>query len=159
MGAAAEATVACLIEAQATARPQANYFTAAETGRALAFGELADSARRVAALLAREGCQPGGHVSVVMPNGLATVRLLLGAMAGGRCVNPVNLLSSPEQMRYVLDHADSRLVFASPDWAPRLREWARWWSAQLRRSRSWSRTPSTPARATFVWKRQTAANA
>jgi len=124
VGAAAEATVACLIEAQAMARPQANYFTAAETGRALAFGELADSARRVAALLAREGCQPGAHVSVVMPNGLATVRLLLGAMAGGRCVNPVNLLSSPEQMRYVLDHADSRLVFASPDWAPRLREWA-----------------------------------
>ncbi len=106
--AAGDATVAGLIEAQAAARGQANYFTAAETGRTLAFGELAGSARRVSALLAREGCPPGAHVSVVMPNGLATVRLLLGAMAAGRCVNPVNLLSSPEQMRYVLDHSDSR---------------------------------------------------
>jgi len=124
VAAAAEATVAGLIEAQAAARPQANYYTAAETGRTLAFGELAESARRVSALLAREGCPPGAHVSLVMPNGLATVRLLLGAMAGGRCVNPVNLLSSPEQMRYVLDHSDSRVAFASPDWAPRLRELA-----------------------------------
>jgi acyl-CoA synthetase (AMP-forming)/AMP-acid ligase II len=124
VAAAADATVAGLIEAQAAARPQANYYTAAETGRTLAFGELAGSARRVSALLAREGCPPGAHVSLVMPNGLATVRLLLGAMAGGRCVNPVNLLASPEQMRYVLDHSDSRVAFASPEWAPRLRELA-----------------------------------
>lgn len=115
-------TVGSLVAAQAAARGTANYFTSAETGATLAFGELAASARRVAGLLAREGYGPGTHVSLVMPNGLATVRLLLGAMAGGCCVNPVNLLSSPEQMRYVLDHCDSRVVFASPEWAPRLRE-------------------------------------
>ncbi len=119
-----EDTVGSLVEAQAAARGSANYFTSAETGATLSFAELAASARRVAALLAREGCGPGTHVSLVMPNGLATVRLLLGAMAGGCCVNPVNLLSSPEQMRYVLDHCDSRVVFASPEWAPRLRELA-----------------------------------
>jgi len=117
-------TVGGLVEAQAAARGSANYFTSAETGATLTFGELAASARRVAALLAREGYGPGTNVSLVMPNGLATVRLLLGAMAGGCCVNPVNLLSSPEQMRYVLDHCDSRVVFASPEWAPRLRELA-----------------------------------
>jgi len=117
-----EDTVGGLVEAQAAARGSANYFTSAETGATLSFAELAASARRVAALLAREGYGPGTHVSLVMPNGLATVRLLLGAMAGGCCVNPVNLLSSPEQMRYVLDHCDSRVVFASPDWAPKLRE-------------------------------------
>ncbi|NJD88810.1 MAG: AMP-binding protein [Betaproteobacteria bacterium] len=117
-------SVASLIEGQAAARGQARYFTSAESGAALTFGELAASARRVAALLGREGYGPGTHVSLVMPNGLATVRLLLGAMAGGCCVNPVNLLSSPEQMRYVLDHSDSRVAFASPEWAPRLRELA-----------------------------------
>ncbi len=56
-----------------------------------------------------------------MPNGLATLRILLGAMYGGYCVNPVNLLSSPEQMRYVLDHSDCALVFASPDWSEKVR--------------------------------------
>ena len=115
-------TVADLIEAQAAARPQATYFVATETGRALAFGELRESCARVAALLRDRGLAPGAHVSLVMPNGLATLRILLGAMWGGYCVNPVNLLSQPEQMRYVLDHSDCALVFASPDWAAKVRE-------------------------------------
>jgi acyl-CoA synthetase (AMP-forming)/AMP-acid ligase II len=56
-----------------------------------------------------------------MPNGLQTLRLLLGAMAGGWCVNPVNLLSQPEQMRYVLEHSDCRVVVASPEHEDRVR--------------------------------------
>ena len=97
------ASVRDLVESQAALRPDATYFIASETRRALTFGELRASCNRVAALLAREGAGPGAHVSIVMPNGLATLRILLGAMAGGYCVNPVNLLSQPEQMRYVLD--------------------------------------------------------
>jgi len=54
-----------------------------------------------------------------MGNGLGTMRLLLGAMHAGRRVNPVNLLSSEEQMRHVIGHADARLVVASPEWAVR----------------------------------------
>ena len=110
-----------LIDAQASARPDAVYFLATETGRTLTFGQLRDSCARVAALLAARGLQPGAHVSLVMPNGLATIRILLGAMWGGYCVNPVNLLSQPEQMRYVLEHSDCALVFASPEWAEKVR--------------------------------------
>lgn len=115
-------TVRELIDRQAAARPASTYFIATETGRALAFGELRDSCRRVAAWLGRRGLAPGAHVSLVMPNGLATIRILLGAMYGGYCVNPVNLLSSPDPMRYVLDHSGCALVFASPDWADKVRE-------------------------------------
>jgi hypothetical protein len=90
----------------------------------------------------------GDTVSLVMPNGLMTLRLLLGAMHGGCCVNPVNLLSQPEQMRYVLEHSDCKLVFAAPEWAsacasswPAARPCRSWWwptrdaSAGLRRAR------------------------
>jgi acyl-CoA synthetase (AMP-forming)/AMP-acid ligase II len=115
-------TVAGLVAAQARERPDATYFLATETGRTLTFGELDRSCRRVAALLGRLAGPPGAHVSIVMPNGLATLRILLGAMAGGYCVHPVNLLSQAEQMRYVIDHCDSRLVFASPEWAPKVRD-------------------------------------
>jgi acyl-CoA synthetase (AMP-forming)/AMP-acid ligase II len=117
-------TVAALIESQAATRPDATYFIATDTGRTLTFGELQQSSVRIAALIASHGVAPGSTVSLVMPNGLATLRILLGAMAGGYCVNPVNLLSQPEQMRYVLDHSDCRLVFASPEWAPKVRELA-----------------------------------
>ncbi|HUI99308.1 MAG TPA: AMP-binding protein [Usitatibacter sp.] len=118
-------TVGALVAARARQRPGAGYFVATETGRTLTFGELEASCRRVAALLGRIAGARGAHVSIVMPNGLATLRILLGAMAGGYCVNPVNLLSQPEQMRYVIDHCDSRLVFAAPEWAPKVREMAR----------------------------------
>jgi long-chain acyl-CoA synthetase len=110
-------TVAALVAAQAAVRGDATYFLAPDTGTTLSFGGLDRSCRRVAALLARRAGAPGAHVSLVMPNGIATLRILLGALAGGYCVNPVNLLSQPEQMAYVLEHSDSTLVFASPQWS------------------------------------------
>ena len=115
-------TVRALVDAQADARPDATYFIATETGRTLTYVELRESCRRVAAYLARHGLQPGTHVSLVMPNGLATLRILLGAMYGGYCVNPVNLLSGPEPMRYVLEHSDCALVFTAPEWTAKVRE-------------------------------------
>ena len=115
-------TVRALVDAQAAARPGDTYFIATETGRTLTFVELQHSCRRVAAYLARHGLQPGAHVSLVMPNGLATLRILLGAMYGGYCVNPVNLQSGPEQMRYVLEHSDCALVFVAPELAANVRE-------------------------------------
>ena len=115
-------TVADLIDAQARARPESVYFIATDTGRTLTFGQLRESCASVAAYLQARGLAPGAHVSLVMPNGLATIRILLGAMWGGYCVNPVNLLSQPEQMRYVLEHSDSAIVFASPEWSGKVRE-------------------------------------
>ena len=54
------------------------------------------------AWLQAQGLAPGDTVSLVMPNGLGTLQLLLGAMHGGFVVNPVNLLSQAEQMRSCL---------------------------------------------------------
>ena len=115
-------TVADLIDAQARARPESVYFIATETGRTMTFGALRSSCESVAQYLADKGLQPGAHISLVMHNGLATIRILLGAMWGGYCVNPVNLLSQPEQMRYVLEHSDSAIVFASPEWSGKVRD-------------------------------------
>lgn len=118
----AASTVHELIELQAAARPQAVYALSTEGGRkSIGFGELARGCRTVAAVLHAHGARQGDTVSVVMPNGLQTLRLLLGAMHGGLCVNPVNLLSQPEQMRYVLAHSDCRVVCVAPEWEARVR--------------------------------------
>ncbi len=116
------ATVRALIDARAAAQPQAPYLIATASGQRLSFGELAQSCRAVAAWLAARGLAPGAHLSLVLSNGPQTVRLLLGALYGGYCVNPVNLLSQPDQMRYVLEHADANVVFAAPDWVAHVRE-------------------------------------
>ena len=114
-------TVHELIERQANARPQARYATEAEGERSISFAEMARSCRAVVALLREQGCSPGDTVSLVMPNGLTTLQLLLGAMHGGWCVNPVNLLSQPDQMRYVLGHSDCRVVIVAPEWEAAVR--------------------------------------
>ncbi len=115
------ASVRDLIERQRVERPQAVYAIAADSGLALSFGELAVACDAVAGMLRTLGSQPGDHVSVVMPNGIGTLVMLLGSLHGGWCVNPVNLLSQPDQMRYVLEHADARVVLVSPDWEERVR--------------------------------------
>ena len=94
--------------------------SAAPNPVSISFAALSHYCGQVATLFKGQGLQPGDTVSLVMPNGLNTLRLLLGAMHGGWCVNPVNLLSSSEQMRYVLEHSDCKLVIASPDWAERV---------------------------------------
>ncbi|MGE0802937.1 MAG: AMP-binding protein, partial [Lautropia sp.] len=100
-GAATVATVRDLIDAAAAQRPDAVYALPLEAGTPLTYAGLAVDCRAFAALLAARGAGAGATVSVVMGNGLATLRVLLGTMFGGGCVNPVNLLSQPEQMRYV----------------------------------------------------------
>ena len=114
-------TVRALVERQAHVRPDAVYALEAEGPQHITFAALAHSCQQVAALLRSHGSVPGDTVSLVMPNGLSTLQLLLGAMHGGWCVNPVNLLSSEAQMGYVLNHSDCTLVIASPEWADTVR--------------------------------------
>ncbi|MEO6743531.1 MAG: AMP-binding protein [Caldimonas sp.] len=114
-------TVRALIDGQAAQRPDAVYAAATDSDERLTFAELARACRAVGALLRRHAIGPGDTVSLVLPNGLQTVRLLLGAMHAGCCVNPVNLLSQPEQMRHVLAHSDCKLVFVASDWEARVR--------------------------------------
>ena len=108
-------TVHALIERQARERPHSIYALATDSGASITFAQLAQDCRAVGAWLRAQGSNPGDVVSVVMPNGLQTLRVLLGAMHGGWCVNPVNLLAQPEQMRYVLDHSDCRVVVVNAE--------------------------------------------
>jgi long-chain acyl-CoA synthetase len=116
-----DCTVHALIEQRAAESPEAVYAIGLATGQTLQYGELARSCRRIGALLQSHGLRAGDTVSLVMPNGVQTLRVLLGAMHAGMVVNPVNLLSQPEQMRYVLGHSDCALVCVAPEWETRVR--------------------------------------
>jgi acyl-CoA synthetase (AMP-forming)/AMP-acid ligase II len=114
-------TVRELIERAARRWPDAVYAVDADQGRQLSYAGLAQACGRVAQQLRALGSTPGDTVSLVMPNGLGTVSWLLGAMHGGWCVNPVNLLSQQDQMRYVLAHSDCRVVLTCTEWEERVR--------------------------------------
>ena len=106
-----------LMDEQAQAHPEAVYVLEAEGVTALTYVALLSSCQSMARVFAQQGLVRGDTVSIVMPNGLNTLRILLAGMWAGHCVNPVNLLAQPEQMRYVLEHSDCKLVIASPEWA------------------------------------------
>jgi long-chain acyl-CoA synthetase len=114
-------TIRSLLDAAAQRRPGGTYALATESGHTLTFAELQAKAHKVAAWLLAQDTRPGDTIALVLPNGLGTLQWLLGAMQGGWCVNPVNLLMQPEGMRYVLEHSDCKLVLASAEWADRLR--------------------------------------
>jgi long-chain acyl-CoA synthetase len=115
------ATVFELVEGQAASRPDAIYAIDTDGEQSITFAGLRESCHHLGAALAAIGVLLGETVCLVMPNGLQTLRVLLGTMHAGCCVSPVNLLSEPEQMSYVLEHSDCRLVVTSPDWAERVR--------------------------------------
>ncbi len=120
-GADRAGTVHALVERGAARAPEAVYAVSLVDGRVQRYGELAAACRAVGALLRSHGLRAGDTVSLVMPNGLQTLQVLLGAMHAGMIVNPVNLLSQPEQMRYVLGHSDCKAVCVAPEWEARVR--------------------------------------
>jgi acyl-CoA synthetase (AMP-forming)/AMP-acid ligase II len=113
-------TIRDYVDHQAQERPDAVYLVAPETGRTLTYAGLQRSSRRLAHYLAALGIGPGERVALLMHNGYQTPRLLIGAMYGGYCITPLNLLAQPSQLEYVLDHCDTRIVFASLDQVERL---------------------------------------
>jgi long-chain acyl-CoA synthetase len=117
-------SIRALIQAQSSAQPLGIYALTAEPNAGassqISYQDLASACESIEATLQHNGLGAGDTVSVIMPNGLMTLRLLLGVMYSGMIVNPVNLLSQTDQMQYVLEHSDCKLIFANAEWIERL---------------------------------------
>jgi len=85
-----------------------------ETKRELTYGELLEQTASLAIDLQDRGIRPGAHIGLYLQNGLQTSRLFLSVMAAGYVVTPFNLLSTQDQLTWVLDHSDCELVFFGP---------------------------------------------
>jgi long-chain acyl-CoA synthetase len=118
-------TIRSLIDARAAQHPDKPFLLTApecdENGGAaahadvLTFAELRDDCRALETYFHEAGLQAGDVVSVFMGNGIHTARLLLAAMYSGLIANPLNLLCQPSQLRYIVEHSDTRMVFVSSD--------------------------------------------
>ena len=83
----------------------------ASRGAAVTFSGLRERCRLLQARFHAAGLRPGDVVSVFLGNGVQTATLLLGAMYSGLIVHPLNLLCQPSQLRYIVEHSDSRMIF------------------------------------------------
>ncbi len=82
------------------------------------YGELARrSAVLAGALTDRFGLRRGDRVALIMRNDPAYIELLFACWHIGLAAVPVNAKLHPKEHRYILDHAEARLCFATPDLA------------------------------------------
>ncbi len=76
----------------------------------LTYSELADRAARAAGMLVDLGLQPGDRVSVLAPNSLAMLEAHFAVPWAGGVLNALNTRLSPAELRYILEHAGSRVL-------------------------------------------------
>jgi long-chain acyl-CoA synthetase len=115
------ATLREVIDLHADGQPDAPFLLAPEPGTTVTFAALRATARSLGAELAANGIAPGDVVSYMLPNGVAAASVFLGAMYGGYVVSPVSLLAQDALIEYTLAHSETRIVFAAPEFADRLK--------------------------------------
>jgi long-chain acyl-CoA synthetase len=83
--------------------------------RSFSFDELEDLSSRVANGLVEAGVQPGDRVALFGPNCWEWLVAYYGIAKTGAVVIPVNVMLTPDEVRYVVEDSGTRAVVASAD--------------------------------------------
>jgi long-chain acyl-CoA synthetase len=83
--------------------------------RTLTYRELDDLSARLASQLRRRGVADGDRVSIYSQNRWEWVVAYHAALRAGAVVNPVNVMLTAEELRYVLSDCGASVLFASGD--------------------------------------------
>lgn len=108
-------TVRSMIDQQADSQPESTFLVSPEAGLELSYRELQENARAIENQLDALGLKKGEKVAFLMNNGLWTANLFLGVMYSGRVILPLNAVSGSEQLSYVIEHSDCRVIFVEDE--------------------------------------------
>jgi fatty-acyl-CoA synthase len=105
-------TIADLLRRAATLFPDKTIATRAAAGmRRSTYGELARRAARLASALRGLGVRPGDRVGSFAWNTQRHLELYLGAPSAGVVLHTVNIRLFPEQICYIVNHAEDAVLF------------------------------------------------
>ncbi len=82
------------------------------------YAEIAARAKRVAGALDALGVGGGDRVATLAWNGYRHLELYYGVISSGRVLHTVNPRLFPEQLQYIMHHAEDAYVFFDPVFAP-----------------------------------------
>jgi long-chain acyl-CoA synthetase len=82
-----------------------------ESWQPVTWGQFATQIRGVARWLCEHDVEAGEHVAIYAPNSVAWAAAALGAQTAGAVFVPIYPASTPEQVAYILEHAEIRYVF------------------------------------------------
>lgn len=113
-------TIRYFVDKRARENPEKIYIIAPEPGFSLSYQQLKQDSIRLGKHLLKLGLKRGDKISFILGNGYQTVKIFLGTMYSGIVIAPLNLMSQPSQLEYVLNHSDTKLVFFSQEHRERL---------------------------------------
>ena len=88
------------------------------------YAEVASRAKRVANALDALGAAPGDRVATLAWNGHRHLEIYYGVTSSGRVLHTVNPRLFPDQIQYIMHHAEDAFVFFDPVFAPLIEELA-----------------------------------
>ena len=88
------------------------------------YAEVAMRAKRLANALDALGLRPGDRVATLAWNTYRHLELYYGVASSGRVLHTVNPRLFPEQLQYIIHHAEDAYVFFDPVFAPLIEELA-----------------------------------
>jgi len=106
-------TVKALIQQHARLQPNNIYALFPETQSALTYQDLEQEILEYAAQFNALGLVQGDTISFMMGNGKTALMLFLSALYTGLIISPLNPAAGPDQIAYVLQHSDTKVVFVS----------------------------------------------
>ena len=83
----------------------------------ICFGDLDQRVRQAARRLHEEGIRPGDVVALLMKNSAAFVELALAVSRQGAVLLPINYRLGVDEVAYILDHGQARLLFVDEECA------------------------------------------
>lgn len=113
-------TIRYFVDKRAREHPEKIYTIAPEPGFSLSYLQLKEDSIRLGKHLLKLGLKRGDKISFMLGNGYQTVKIFLGTMYSGIVIAPLNLMSQPSHLEYVLNYSDTKLVFFSQEHKERL---------------------------------------
>jgi len=112
---AAETLVQMVLRGAALSQGTALRFARQDQWTDVSYTELAMASREIACGLIALGLRPGERVSILCGTRPEWTLADLGSLCAGAVVAPIYHTNSPEECRYILEHADSRVVFCEDE--------------------------------------------
>lgn len=109
-------SIASIINDLAVEQPEKTFLIQPEIDQSINFVALQRNAEEIAYHLDSMQMKQNSKAAFMLDNGIWSAQLLLGIMASGRVVVPLNVVSGNQHLAYVLEHSDADLVFVAPNY-------------------------------------------
>ncbi len=77
------------------------------------FGQIHEQACAISEWLHRHGLKKGDRLAAVLPNASSTVRLYFGCLYAGIVIVPLNPISSPKEMEFIIRDSSAKMIVLS----------------------------------------------